>query len=900
MSLPENLDIHQFTILSTEMPHFFLHHRFSAGQVMLSRVIIQAIQRQFPEVQLTLACGDAHAYLWQDLGLPIQSYQGQPDSGVAAPHHCPPESHFINLGFGVFADLWALYGMTYAYQVHAYNRQISQYRLQHRYLLPLPAHSPMLTLPDVMAHPVMAHPTVVQPNGVLVENGPLPPEQNYFYLNEQLGQLVAEFPQLTFYCAAKPLITAPNLVDCSGLNLWELSWLSDRCMALLTRGGDVNAATYTEVNRLKPRCIVGWDLPIRLWGDVESHTTYAENLDQVRRFLASLHAQTLPSIVVASPKKLETSLEKPLPNIAKQKLQARRLSLCKFLLSRAEIDACTQYLLENGYLSHIQDCKNWDLAAILPDLSEGNLLDMGSSDSCLLQNVVHSKLKGEKYGIDLRKPTHPLPGVNYLVGDLMDTQLPDAFFQTVTCLSVLEHGVDFLRLAQEASRLLKLDGKLYLTFDYANPKVRSRLEMYERNWNILDASDVQVLVDCCEKCGLQLVQDIDWSVQDAVINAAYHSPDPEVSYTFGMLTFKKVSATAQNDADDAKQLPNIALSKTNWIAFPDWTIAEETLMQQLSDLVQVALNHPDRENLTLLVHADQVDTDDANLILSGVMMNLLMQEPDEASDNNSPELTITLLEGMDTQHWQWLIPQLQCRIILPDEALPKTDERLEMLPTIVVKYFAELQTDKFIRETYFPDFSFVGTMIEVGGATPDYLSMSKHFKLNGWRSIIIEPNPNFVALHQMQGNEVYEYACSYEDKDDVPFQVVNWLNNHDYDSSGITDHSFSAISVKEGYLKKHNYGSVDDLSYTTIRVQVRKLDSIISKINLERIDFISIDVEGWELEVMQGFSVGRFKPKVIVLENYLHDGKYTEFMSNLGYRLDAKIEYNYIYSLPRE
>ena len=212
------------------------------------------------------------------------------------------------------------------------------------------------------------------------------------------------------------------------------------------------------------------------------------------------------------------------------------------------------------------------------------------------------------------------------------------------------------------------------------------------------------------------------------------------------------------------------------------------------------------------------------------------------------------------------------------------------------QYFAEFDTDRFIRERYFPDFGYLGTMIEVGGATPEFLSLSKHFNLNGWRTIVIEPNPKFVALHRELGGEVYEYACSNEDRDDVPFQVVNWLGNDDYRSLDITAHSFSALSVKESYLKKHNYASVDNLPHTEIRVQVRRLDTIIRQINVEMIDFVSVDVEGWELEVMQGFSVDQFMPQVILLENYLHDEHYTEYMRSLGYQLDARLEYNYIYT----
>lgn len=203
----------------------------------------------------------------------------------------------------------------------------------------------------------------------------------------------------------------------------------------------------------------------------------------------------------------------------------------------------------------------------------------------------------------------------------------------------------------------------------------------------------------------------------------------------------------------------------------------------------------------------------------------------------------------------------------------------------IKQYFAEFDTDKIIRETYFPDFNYKGVMIEVGGGTPQQISTSKHFKLNGWRAIIFEPNPKYVNMHKDADNEVYEYALSNEDKDDVTFQVVDWGN---------TNLSFSSIRVKDGYLKKHNY-NINQLPITEIKVKVRKLNTILKEINLTKVDFISIDTEGWELEVLEGFDIKLYNPKVVLLENYLYDEHYIKYMDNVGYKLDKTIDYNYIF-----
>ena len=94
--------------------------------------------------------------------------------------------------------------------------------------------------------------------------------------------------------------------------------------------------------------------------------------------------------------------------------------------SRNEIDECTRELLLRGFESHTQACKNWDLAHILPEIKNGNFLDMGSCESYILKNLSIKGLDGEMHGIDLRKPDIPVKGVRYSVGDLMDTKLADA------------------------------------------------------------------------------------------------------------------------------------------------------------------------------------------------------------------------------------------------------------------------------------------------------------------------------------------------------------------------------------------------------------------------------------------------------------------------------------------
>ena len=209
------------------------------------------------------------------------------------------------------------------------------------------------------------------------------------------------------------------------------------------------------------------------------------------------------------------------------------------------------------------------------------------------------------------------------------------------------------------------------------------------------------------------------------------------------------------------------------------------------------------------------------------------------------------------------------------------------------RFYPEFFTDRYIRKNFFPDFSYRGCAVEVGCATLELLSMSQHFREFGWRCLGIEPNPRFVALHKARGNEVFEYAAADFEADDYDFVVAE--ANADYSDRQLSAHSYSSL-IKPGYLD-YKGGAVRKFKQSKIKVSVRRLDDILNTHcpDLSNIDLLAIDVEGYEMEVMKGFTPARCKTRVIVLENLFHNAAYTEYMKGIGYRLHKKVKYNYIY-----
>jgi glycosyltransferase involved in cell wall biosynthesis len=127
-------------------------------------------------------------------------------------------------------------------------------------------------------------------------------------------------------------------------------------------------------------------------------------------------------------------------------------------------------------------------------------------------------------------------------------------------------------------------------------------------------------------------------------------------------------------------LLTLKLRKTNLIVFPDWYQSEEVISRELEKIIMTILTHPESQEITLLIDTSNLEEKseiDANLVVSGVVMNLLMQEDLEMA--GEPE--ISLVGKLSELQWQALLPRIQARISLENENQQAiADTKAEILP----------------------------------------------------------------------------------------------------------------------------------------------------------------------------------------------------------------------------
>ncbi len=203
---------------------------------------------------------------------------------------------------------------------------------------------------------------------------------------------------------------------------------------------------------------------------------------------------------------------------------------------------------------------------------------------------------------------------------------------------------------------------------------------------------------------------------------------------------------------------------------------------------------------------------------------------------------------------------------------------------------AEGDVDHLVSERFFRDES-PGVLVEVGAARPDYLSISALYRAKGWKVLSIEPNPAYGEYYKNLGLEILPYACGDHDEDNVDFSVVN-SHGVNYRDGGVTYESWSSLSIKESYAELQ-----PNLDVTKIKVNLRRLDSILQTHapEVSKIDIISADIEGWELEALSGLDFDYYKPRVLIIENLFYEDSYREFMKNLGYTLWRRVTPNDVY-----
>jgi FkbM family methyltransferase len=143
-----------------------------------------------------------------------------------------------------------------------------------------------------------------------------------------------------------------------------------------------------------------------------------------------------------------------------------------------------------------------------------------------------------------------------------------------------------------------------------------------------------------------------------------------------------------------------------------------------------------------------------------------------------------------------------------------------------------------------------GIYVDVGGGHPVADNVSFWFYLKGWRGLVVEPQQALTDIYRGVRPRDHTVSCLAGRADGAgEFHVVEKLHGF---STTVRAHAAGAGRFGAGYA-------------TTLK-PVRTLAGLCTEAGLPRIDFLKIDVEGAEADVLAGMDFVRWRPRVVVVE----------------------------------
>lgn len=174
-----------------------------------------------------------------------------------------------------------------------------------------------------------------------------------------------------------------------------------------------------------------------------------------------------------------------------------------------------------------------------------------------------------------------------------------------------------------------------------------------------------------------------------------------------------------------------------------------------------------------------------------------------------------------------------------------------------------------------------GFYVDVGAHHPYRFSNTSLFYQLGWKGINIDPLPGTIA------------CFNKERPRDLTIEIAVTSHGNDvkiyiFDESALsgTDRNLADSRIKEGKFK---------LSKTKLVKSIRLVDVFSNFIPPEQqIDFLSIDAEGSDLDILKSNDWSKFRPTLVLVEDLPEsssdrpESETSAFLRNVGYALIAR------------
>lgn len=177
-----------------------------------------------------------------------------------------------------------------------------------------------------------------------------------------------------------------------------------------------------------------------------------------------------------------------------------------------------------------------------------------------------------------------------------------------------------------------------------------------------------------------------------------------------------------------------------------------------------------------------------------------------------------------------------------------------------------------------------GFFVDIGAH--DGISGSNTYFLEnlGWSGVCVEP------LKYIYDQLIVNRKCVCEN-------CALWTKNGKVSFMSLSGYTQMLSGIVESYNPRHILRIKDELNYhgglsEIIEVPSKTFDSVVK---VKNIDFLSIDTEGSELDILQTIDFDFYDIRVICVENNYGDPKINEFLSEKNYTLIQTYNIDFIF-----
>jgi FkbM family methyltransferase len=186
-----------------------------------------------------------------------------------------------------------------------------------------------------------------------------------------------------------------------------------------------------------------------------------------------------------------------------------------------------------------------------------------------------------------------------------------------------------------------------------------------------------------------------------------------------------------------------------------------------------------------------------------------------------------------------------------------------------MQFFSQFKQDQFLYYNFFQNIT-NGYFVDIGAYDGIVDSNSLFFEELGWHGMCIEPNPEkFELLKDRRRCTCFKLAIAETNKRTSFLKIKN--GGPDTLSGLIKDDDKNA----ESQIIKYKLKSKEE--FDIIDVECVSFDHLVHK---TKIDYLSIDTEGNELEILNTIDFTKYDIKAITVENNDYDDKFHKFFSD--------------------